>query len=389
MNVLFFLSHQPNPRFIKQINYMAKRHEVNVLCFRRAALPDLGANIAKNVSVLSLGEIASSGQYLLRLVTYLKAFGVLWTARRKIAADVVIINNIDVLALELVSRAMFTKRSTVILEISDLLQYVFEGGLGARVSKGLDRLLYGNFVERLIVTSRKYYDDYYATFFRGPSMELENKPLKSMLPARGPVRNDSDKIIVGVVGLIYQAAPVRALFEAVEDMENVEVHIYGRLYETQGSKALVEEACARLPNVKFLGEYDFFQDAARIYGSLDLLYVSYDTAPTMHNNRLALPNKLYEAMYFRVPLVASRLTYLAERVLEAGIGYEIDCGDTGQIRAAIESCRKDRPRFQAAFEALPDDAFFADNDYEMLASFIEASMTDRARGVRYDHRGQD
>ena len=32
------------------------------------------------------------------------------------------------------------------------------------------------------------------------------------------------------------------------------------------------------------------------------------------NNKLALPNKLYEAMYFKVPIITSRHTFLGEIV---------------------------------------------------------------------------
>jgi succinoglycan biosynthesis protein ExoL len=91
----------------------------------------------------------------------------------------------------------------------------------------------------------------------------------------------------------------------------------------------------------------------------------------MLNNRVALPNKLYEAMYFRVPIIASRGTYLAERVLAARVGYEIDCGSVEQIQTILGSYRERAQAFDEVFNSLPEDAYFADKDYETFARFVQ------------------
>lgn len=368
-NILFFLSHQPNPRFIKQINYLANSNRVSVIYFSRDTLPNLNSNIAPGVSCLPVGQIESSGRYLSRLISYARAIGALWRCRRRVPADVVIVNNIDVLLLEVMLRVLTLRSARVVLEVSDLLQYMFAGGMAAKLFRAVDQIVVRLFADRLIVTSRKYYDVYYSKFFRGPQLELENKPLRKNVPPRIEREKTGKKTIIGVVGLIYQAAPIQALFDAVKD-DDVEVQIYGRLYDAQNSRALIESYCARQHNVVFKGEYDFFKDAARIYGGLDLLYVSYDTAESMLNNRVALPNKLYEAMYFRVPIIASKGTYLAERVMAAGIGYEIDCGSVEQIRNILKSHPRRVDDFENAFRALPQESYFADDGYEVFARFV-------------------
>lgn len=300
----------------------------------------------------------------------MKAMGTLWRSRRLVRAEVVIVNNIDVLLLEVLLRVLTMRSARVVLEVSDLLQYMFARGWAATLFKSIDQTVVRLFVDRLIVTSKKYYDVYYSKFFCGPQMELQNKPLSKNVPTRIERGAKGARTVIGVVGLIYQAAPIQALFDAVKDDESVEVQIYGRLYDAQNSKALIESYCARQLNIVFKGEYDFFKDAARIYGGLDILYVSYDTAESMLNNRVALPNKLYEAMYFRVPIIASKGTYLAERVMAAGVGYEIDCGSVEQIRSILSSHPERVSGFVKAFEALPMESYFADNDYEAFAQFV-------------------
>ena len=372
-SILFFLSHQPNPRFIKQINYLAEYSQVSVIYFNRSTLPDLSVNIAESVTYLSAGEIASSGRYLSRLSTYVKALGVLWQHRKRIHSDVVIVNNIDVLLLEKLLQLLMFSTAKIVLEVSDLLQYAFGRDVLASIFRTIDQAIVRLFVDHLIVTSKKYYEAYYSKFFRGPHLVLENKPLRRNVPSRIGRQSRSGPIIIGVVGLLYQAASLRALFDAVKDDESVEVHIHGRLYENQDTKALIESNCASQPNIMFKGEYDFFRDAASIYGGLDILYISYDTADICQNNKIALPNKLYEAMYFRVPIIASKGTYLAERVKDAGIGHEIDCGSVEQIRDIVKLHSSRIEEFENAFRNLSEEAYLADNDYEMFGQFVTFS----------------
>ena len=58
-------------------------------------------------------------------------------------------------------------------------------------------------VDKLIVTSEKFFTEHYKNFFKGTFFVLENKPLKSLLPERVP-KNKNSKGIIGIVGLLLQ-----------------------------------------------------------------------------------------------------------------------------------------------------------------------------------------
>lgn len=315
-----------------------------------------------------VGEISSSGAYYIRLITYLKCIITVWNYRRKLLPDIVIINNIDILILELATS--FFGRAKIVLEISDLLKFVFSTGLIAKFYRSLDQFLVSNFVNCLVVTSIKYYDYYYSNFYLGPCFELENKPLKISLPAILQKDSNRKTIVIGLVGLIYQSVPLCALLKAAINDNRVEVHIYGQLYDTENCKEIIENYCSIYSNIIFKGSYDFFRDSARIYSSIDLLYVSYDTSDDISNNFLALPNKLYEAMYYHIPIIASKGTYLAERVMISGIGYEIDCGDSNQITDIISSFHIRKKSFEDAFRLLMPNTYLGDNDYYQFSKFI-------------------
>jgi len=120
-----------------------------------------------------------------------------------------------------------------------------------------------------------------------------------------------------------QGKPYETLFESLKDDERYEIHIYGK-----GTfQNLVETYAKKYTNIKYFGEYNFFKDSANIYATLDLLYMPYDTTNGSLNNKVALPNKLYEAMYFQVPILTSQETYLGELVEMYSIGKAVMCCD--------------------------------------------------------------
>ena len=60
-------------------------------------------------------------------------------------------------------------------------------------------------------------------------------------------------------------------------------------------------------------------DIDKIYSQVDLSFVMYDSEDL--NVKLALPNKLYESMAFKTPLLVSKKTFLSEKVFEYRIGF--------------------------------------------------------------------
>ena len=55
------------------------------------------------------------------------------------------------------------------------------------------------------------------------------------------------------------------------------------------------------------------------------------------NVRFAEPNKLYEAIYFEVPIIVSKGTYIAEKVERLKVGFAIDPLNVMEIVSFIKS----------------------------------------------------
>jgi succinoglycan biosynthesis protein ExoL len=82
---------------------------------------------------------------------------------------------------------------------------------------------------------------------------------------------------------------------------------------------------AQLPkaeNIQYHGRFESPKDLPIIYSNVDVVVATYDVGTV--NERYAEPNKLYESIFFRCPIIVSSGTFLAEKVHRMGIGYNVD-----------------------------------------------------------------
>jgi len=357
--IVFILSHQPNPRFVKQIDYLSKTNQVTVLYFYRTYMKDLTNEYSVDLNIC-LGVI-ENGKYLSRIIKYFKSFIKLKKILKKRDYDILIINNIDTLVL---FRLATLKKIKVIIEISDLREHTYTNTIKSHTIRFIEKYLFKK-IDKLIVTSPKFYELYYKNIFNKEVFILENKPLKNMIPKKlEKIKNK--KIRIGIVGLLLQGKPYKTLLDTVKSDNNYEVLIYGRgVYQD-----LIEEYANQYENIKYYGEYNFFKDISRIYANLDILYMPYDTTNGSLNNKVALPNKFYEALYFYIPIITSKDTYLGELVEKYQVGVTIECCNKKDLIEALLYMNKHILEFQNNFLKIDKSIYIGDKDYNLLEDFI-------------------
>jgi len=371
MKVLFFISHQPNPRFIKQINFLAKDNDITVAFFERKILANLNNSISKKTTLFNLGEIPNASKPIKRLLGYFKGIGKVKKVIKHSDYDVVLMNNIDVLMLYILSRFTFIKRVShpkIVIEISDLREFVFRKTFASKIIRLIERKLYQKHVNKLIVTSKKYYSYHFEKFFKKDMFVLENKLLSNEINITKPItREDSTKSIIGVIGSLVRKEEYIKLFETYKNSSDVEIHIHGK----GQFQHIAEEYAGLYSNIAFFGPYNAFNDAQKIYQSVDIVYLVYDSGLVSLNNKLALPNKLYECMCFKVPIICSKDTYLEELVLDYGIGISINYKEPNAIERAVENLKINAKRIEKNFSDLSKRSFFGDQDYQELEAFLK------------------
>lgn len=114
------------------------------------------------------------------------------------------------------------------------------------------------------------------------------------------------------------------------------------------------------PNILFHGPYRNPDDLPAIYGATDIVVATYDTAQP--NVRYLDPNKLYEAVAMRTPLVVSQGTFLAERVAALGAGWAVNAGSDEEIAGFIQGLTaRDMAICRQRLQAIPRTWAIADN----------------------------
>ncbi len=124
--------------------------------------------------------------------------------------------------------------------------------------------------------------------------------------------------------------------EAVSAMEDVPFRVAGTGELEKPLRSLAEGSSS----LEFLGQIDhptLLRETARAHAVL----AWYD--PAVPANRWASPNKLFEAMMLRRPILVSSGTNMADIVAQEGAGIEVPFGDHGALRAAVGRLRDDPP----------------------------------------------
>lgn len=113
--------------------------------------------------------------------------------------------------------------------------------------------------------------------------------------------------------------------------------------------------------VFFHGTFINPDDLPRIYSQLDFIVATYDVSGI--NPRYAEPNKLYEAIFFRTPIVVSRESYLEHKVKELGVGFSVNALDDKDIVSEVGKITPDVYKgFVSKLESIERESVITSNE---------------------------
>jgi len=337
MKIAFLLSHIPDPRYNKRIEELSKWADVHVICIRRL-----------NMDIFPLKKIEDVQYHIIdcnipsavSLVGRSKAFVKYWRFAKKklkgVKPDVIYTNGIDMLYIATKS----CKQAKVCYEVADLREYATRKksafsivGIADRVMRSVEKKL-GNKISLLVVTSRKFYDVYYSDFIHPDKIiELPNMPVLSAFESYAPKKEGS--FSVGFVGGLRYLEQMKMLVDASETLD---INVFFSGATDADSDGSFQKYCKDKPWVKFTGRYDFLKEIADIYGRLDCIYSVYDASN--FNVRIALPNKLYEAIVCHLPIIVAKDTYLEELVNDWGVGVSVSYDNKEELVSVLSKLKQ-------------------------------------------------
>ena len=141
-----------------------------------------------------------------------------------------------------------------------------------------------------------------------------------------------DKLVFAYVGAFRYPNTIFRFAKIIgKNYPQHEFHFYGESTLTRLAIKLSNEYL----NVKHYGVFKNPNDLPSIYKNINVVVAAYDIQSL--NERIAEPNKLYEALYFQKPIIISKNTFLADRVNDFGCGFAIDASNDESIISFIDT----------------------------------------------------
>ena len=322
MEILFLLSHIPNPRMNKRIAVAKQYGNVVVVCVRRASQniwEPYHTDVRHEIICIDLPAAKHPIKRYFASNSYRKEAN---RFLRVHSPNLIYTEGLDSLSIA-VAYQNKNKKCRIFYEVADIREIFLvppkspiQRLIRTAVSKAEESLL--KHVDQLIVTSEKFFELYYCKYFdRDHVLFLHNVPDKSVFIDFK--KKQDGHFTVGFIGGIRYLKQMEMLVDAAEECD-VDVLFAGQ-GGTAEDDAGIHDYCKGKRNVKFFGRYAYESQIAQLYGKVDCVYAVYDAENP--NVRIALPNKLYESVYCGLPIIVAKGTYLAEIVEKYGVGIAV------------------------------------------------------------------
>lgn len=258
-------------------------------------------------------------------------------------AQVVHACDLDTLPAALVAKALRGRK--VVYDIFDFYGDLITRPLAERTRRGLLGVEAGlaSFADLVLLPDRVRQETLGPAFPRPVEVVMN-------VPHEEDIQEEQDRGFTLFYG--GNLGPDRGLLEAgeaVRGMEGLTLRLAGTGELEEPLRALAGQS----PELEFLGQLDhprLLRETARAHAVL----AWYD--PSVPANRRASPNKLFEAMMLRRPILVSSGTTMAQLVSKEGVGIEVPYGDNQALREAVRRLRDD-PSFAESLGRRGREAF--------------------------------
>lgn len=356
--IVFILNNITLTRCLKRVSeFIDNGYDVDVYGFEKQGEEGYASPANFNISVI--GVFSRKQSYYERLKVYYKSLKPLFSEYK--GQDVIFYYFFFNIAFA----ARLLCRRPFIYEESDMPYTGLKNKLLRRWLGNIDKRMIKKSL-LTVMTSEGFIDYHFGDERPGNIVVVANRvnPLMINLPYQ---KHDFDikHLSIAFVGGFRYNSVINFATTIAEHFPQHEFHAYGIILE-HGDE--LKSLCDKYDNVHFHGKFRNPDDLPSIYEKIDLVLASYDA--TYINAQYAEPNKMYEAIFFRTPIIVSSNTFLAKKVTKLGIGYHINALDKQEIISFVNGLTADdiNKKIQA-LEALPQE--YAINKNPELFDYLQ------------------
>lgn len=319
--IVFILSSLNDSHFRKRvIEFIEHGYQVKVYGFKRVNQP-LPENMGFDYTVL--GEIANRN-FTSRLGQFRKAIK---NIAKECSGKLCFYSSLDV--------ALFAKmyiKSPYLYEVCDLTELVISNSFIRNGLASINKYIIKKSLDTIITSEG--FAEYFSDIPQEKFSLIPNKvdpECPEVLP-KTELKKDS-VFKIGFVGVIRFETTYNFVKVFSESKTKAELHLYGIYSDGDVYSDKIKELVKDSDRIFFHGRFNNPDDLPKIYSQIDLLLCAY---PPTRGVIYAEPNKLYEAMYFRCPIIVNNHTFLGRKVSFLNIGYVIDGMDAQNIAEFID-----------------------------------------------------
>lgn len=327
MTINFIMNSISDPHLSKRIRECWQNgYDVKVYGFDRCS------KTSQDNNAIVIGVFPNTMSYIKRIGIYLKGIKALFKSHPD-DDGIWYYQGLDVAMFA----TFFNPNKRYIYEECDLVHTNVGNTVLRRFLEWLDkRIIRRSF--KTVVTSEGFLDYHYGSDASCPKnvVVIPNKLSREVEKVAGKEKasfTPSHIRFAFVGGLRYQSLVSIANIIS-RNFPNHEFHFYGFV-----SPVIPTTSLPSGKNVFYHGSFKSPDDLPQIYSEIDLLVSTYDISSP--NVRYAEPNKLYEAVYFRCPILVSSRTFLEKKVLRMGIGYSVDPFDEEDVIRVVKTIEED------------------------------------------------
>ena len=334
----------------KRVSQMrAEGHEVRLWCYERA-----GRASRLPGSFISLGTTAD-GAFGQRLGAVTRAGRRLSREGGLRGASVCWARNLDAGLAAVAAGAGGPGGPPLVYECLDVHDLLSGEGLAARAARSLEARVVRR-AARIVVSAPAFEREHFAPRYGRTGLDLIENRLAQQGTRPAPRQKTDRPLTIGWFGVLRCQRSLDLLLRAAAAAGG------GLRVVLRGQPAAValprfDAQVAACPHATFGGAYAAPADLASVYAEADLVWAG-DWSQAGANSRWLLPNRLYEAGWHGVPVVAPGGTATADWVRRHGTGLVVpDDASPEALWAALRDA--DLGALRDAVSAAPDALFAA------------------------------
>ena len=357
MNVTInFVLTSISQRAFKRIDsFIRNGYVVNVYCFDRGIVFPLKTDIKPVI----IGSLPPNVPYLKRVITLIKGLRESFRLSENKIDDYWYYFGMPACVL-----GSIMNRRRYIYEESDMTHNNIRNTHIRGILERIDKYI----IKRAsisVFTSEGFPEYHFGKNFRlmNNIVVLPNKLREDIRQLRQVPKSEHPQLTIrfGFVGFIRYSSILNISDVVSSNFPNHELHFYGILYDSSLNQQF--EKLFERDNVFYHGGFKNPDDLPMIYSNIDVLLSAYDTNSL--NAQYAEPNKLYEAIFFRTPIIVSENTFLAKQVAKFGCGYTVDPFDKSAIINLVTYIENSLSSKVSEINMIPKD-FAVDNSEDLF-----------------------